>query len=46
MEEISPGEVRGSSIKGGKKIMLKAGDTVNIPPTTPHQNTRPVHKEI
>ncbi len=33
---ISPGEVRGSTIKGGKKIMLKAGDTINIPPTTPH----------
>ncbi len=33
---ISPGEVRGSTIKGGKKILLKAGDTVNIPPTTPH----------
>lgn len=33
---ISPGEVRGSSIKGGKTIALKAGDTINIPPTTPH----------
>ena len=35
-ETVSPGEVRGSSIKGGKTIVLKAGDTVNIPPTTPH----------
>ena len=33
---ISPGEVRGTSIKGGKTIVLKAGDTINIPPTTPH----------
>lgn len=34
---ISPGEVRGSSIKGGKTVELKPGDTVNIPPSTPHQ---------
>lgn len=33
---VSPGEVRGTSIKGGKTILLKAGDTVNIPPATPH----------
>ena len=33
---VSPGEVRGTSIKGGKTVMLKAGDTVNIPPATPH----------
>lgn len=34
---VEPGEVRGSSIKGGKTIQLKPGDTVNIPPKTPHQ---------
>lgn len=33
---VSPGEVRGTSIKGGKTILLEAGDTVNIPPATPH----------
>jgi len=36
---ISPGEVRGSSIKGGKTMPLKVGDTVNIPPGTPHHVT-------
>ena len=35
-KEVSPGEIRGTSIKGGKTILLKAGDTVNIPPATPH----------
>ncbi len=35
-QTVSPGEVRGTSIKGGKTMKLKAGDTVNIPPTTPH----------
>ena len=35
-ETVSPGEVRGTSIKGGKTILLKVGDTVNIPPATPH----------
>jgi len=36
-KQTGPGEIRGSSIKGGKKATLKAGDTVNIPPKTPHQ---------
>ena len=34
---VEPGEIRGSSIKGGKTIQLAPGDTVNIPPKTPHQ---------
>ena len=32
-----PGEVRGSSIRDGKSVKLKPGDTVNIPPKTAHQ---------
>lgn len=32
-----PGEVWGTSIRGGKKIKVTAGDAVNIPPNTPHQ---------
>ena len=35
----APGEVRGTAIKGGKTMTLKAGDTVNIPPMTPHHVT-------
>ena len=34
---VEPGEVRGSSIEGGKTVKLSVGDTVNIPPKTPHQ---------
>ena len=33
----APGEVRGTSVQGGTKRSLKPGDTVNIPPKTPHQ---------
>lgn len=33
---VEPGEVRGSSIEGGRTVKLSAGDTVNIPPKTPH----------
>lgn len=32
-----PGEVRGSSVKGGVKQELKAGDVVHIPAGMPHQ---------
>lgn len=32
-----PGEIRAKSIQGGKKRTLRPGDTVNIPPKTPHQ---------
>ncbi len=35
-KQTAPGEIRGSSIKGGKKLTLKPGDTINIPPKTPH----------
>jgi mannose-6-phosphate isomerase-like protein (cupin superfamily) len=38
-KEIEPGEVRGKSIEGGKTYKLEAGDTVDIPPNTPHQIT-------
>ena len=38
-KEIEPGEIRGDTIIGGKKVPLKAGDTVNIPPNTAHQIT-------
>ena len=32
-----PGETRGSSVKGGERQELKAGDVVHIPAGTPHQ---------
>ena len=35
-KEVGSGEIRGASIKGGKTTLLKSGDTVNIPPKTPH----------
>ncbi len=41
-----PGEVRGTGVKGGKKRSLKPGDTVNIPPKTPHQVVVPNGKTI
>jgi hypothetical protein len=31
-----PGEVRGSSIQGGKEVVLHAGDIVHIPANLPH----------
>lgn len=43
---ISPGEVRGTAIKGGKTMTLKAGDTVNIPPKTPHHVTIDAGKSV
>jgi mannose-6-phosphate isomerase-like protein (cupin superfamily) len=33
----APGEIRGTSISGGKKYPLVAGDVVHIPARTPHQ---------
>ncbi len=32
-----PGEIRGTSISGGERHMLSAGDIVHIPAGTPHQ---------
>jgi len=32
-----PGEIRGSSIDGGKTYAIEPGDVVNIPAKTPHQ---------
>ena len=34
----APGEVRGESVKGGERHMLKAGDVLYIPKNTPHQS--------
>ena len=34
---ISPGEIRGTSISGGEKKKLAAGDMVHIPAQVPHQ---------
>lgn len=33
----APGEVRGTGVDGARKVELKAGDVVNIPPGTAHQ---------
>ncbi len=35
--ETEPGEIRGKSLSGAKTTKLQVGDTVNIPPGTPHQ---------
>jgi hypothetical protein len=35
-KEIGPGEYRGSSIEGGRKIPVKPGDQIDIPPDMPH----------
>ncbi|HEX7358861.1 MAG TPA: cupin domain-containing protein [Bryobacteraceae bacterium] len=33
---LKPGEIRGSSIRGGERHRLSAGDIVHIPARTPH----------
>jgi mannose-6-phosphate isomerase-like protein (cupin superfamily) len=33
-----PGEDQGTSIAGGKPLRVKAGDVINMPPSTPHQS--------
>ena len=33
----APNEIRGTSIDGGEKQLLKAGDVLHIPAKTPHQ---------
>lgn len=42
----APGETRGTSITGGEKKMLGAGDAVHIPATVPHQMLVPKGKQI
>jgi len=34
---VSPGEIRGDGIKGGKRFSLHPGDYVFVPANTPHQ---------
>lgn len=41
-----PGETRGTSITGGEKHMLGAGDAVHIPAKVPHQMLVPKGKKI
>ena len=33
----APNEIRGTSIEGGEKQSVKAGDVVHVPVKTPHQ---------
>jgi quercetin dioxygenase-like cupin family protein len=33
-----PGEDRGTLIKNGRGLKVKAGDVINMPPNTPHQS--------
>ena len=33
-----PGETRGTLITGGRGYKVKAGDVINMPPSTPHQS--------
>jgi mannose-6-phosphate isomerase-like protein (cupin superfamily) len=41
-----PGEIRGTSITGGEKKTLGAGDAVHIPAKVPHQMLVPSGKKI
>ena len=34
---VSTGEIRGTSVENGKRMILKQGDIVHIPATLPHQ---------
>jgi mannose-6-phosphate isomerase-like protein (cupin superfamily) len=45
-EEIKPGEIRGSSIKGGTKRIVRAGDFAVIPAGTAHWATNIKGKEF
>ena len=36
-QTTAPNEIRGTSIEGGARQMLKAGDVVHVPVRTPHQ---------
>jgi uncharacterized RmlC-like cupin family protein len=36
-ETTAPNEIRGTSIEGGERQVLKAGDVVHVPAGTPHQ---------
>jgi glc operon protein GlcG len=38
-KEVSPGQMRGTSITGGKTHHLKKGDVIVVPNGTPHQFT-------
>lgn len=42
----APGEIRGPSIKGGRKMKLAAGDMAHIPAMVPHQVLVPAGKKI
>ena len=36
-ESIGPGEIRGTSVEGGSRQELRAGDVAHVPAGTPHQ---------
>jgi mannose-6-phosphate isomerase-like protein (cupin superfamily) len=36
-KEVSPGEIRGTSVRNGTSMTLNPGDVVHIPATVPHQ---------
>jgi len=36
-QTTAPNEIRGTSIEGGERQALKAGDVVHVPVRTPHQ---------
>jgi len=43
---IAPGEVRGSSIEGGVRQELRAGDVAHVPAGVPHQMLVPGEKTV
>lgn len=43
---VEEGEVRGSRLDGAKTVQITVGDTVNIPPGTPHQVTLAAGEKI
>lgn len=45
-EETLPGDMTGTSIKGGDRRQMAAGDIVHVPPNTPHQAIVPTGGQI
>lgn len=45
-QTVQPGEVRGTSIRGGTEVPLRPGDVVHIPAKVPHQMKVAPGKEV
>ncbi|MGD0800158.1 MAG: hypothetical protein ABR906_02460 [Terracidiphilus sp.] len=45
-EQIGPGEVRGSTVEGGARQQLRAGDVAHVPAGVPHQMLLAVEETV